>query len=504
MILSTSLGLAAGAVAVEAASRLFRHRFLAASAARFETAVFLFGEATDDINRQRAVLQAATGILGVALWATVILALIGALLYVPPEWLDFSDRQDTYFMGCAAIGSVAVVWARRRSSRVGSSAAPSHASVPLEHLRPTTYRLPERLLHWLALEFQFARAATFAAERMLFGRQTTRVNPSDPGQGPVYVCGLARSGTTILLEILADTAGFASLRYGDMPFVLAPNLWHRIGGSVKANATKGERAHGDGIAINADSPENFEEVFWRTFCEPLNGQGLAYSTIDEEALDAFSSYRKLCVLSQLGTVGRGEALRYLSKNNNNVLRLQGLLATPSARVVLAVRHPVATAWSLYRLHQRFCKLQGNDGFARAYMRWLGHHEFGLTHRPFGFAVQDLIGMSPDQPDYWLAYWISTYRHLLSVARHPQVLVVSHEQLCTNAVPEITRILTALGVQADAATLAQHLRAPVPLEKSVVSLFSPDLIEEAARVHHAMLELGGLRQRNQAFASDSYG
>ena len=40
---------------------------------------------------------------------------------------------------------------------------------------------------------------------------------------PVYVSGLARSGSTILLEILAKVPGVVSQRYSDFPPVFTPN-----------------------------------------------------------------------------------------------------------------------------------------------------------------------------------------------------------------------------------------------------------------------------------------
>ena len=44
----------------------------------------------------------------------------------------------------------------------------------------------------------------------------------------VFVTGMARSGTTILLQALHDTGKFASLTYADMPIVLSPNLWSKF------------------------------------------------------------------------------------------------------------------------------------------------------------------------------------------------------------------------------------------------------------------------------------
>ena len=53
------------------------------------------------------------------------------------------------------------------------------------------------------------------------------------------------------------------LSYADMPFVLYSNLWSKI--SFNKNSKYTERAHGDGIKVSTESPEAFEEVFWKTF-----------------------------------------------------------------------------------------------------------------------------------------------------------------------------------------------------------------------------------------------
>jgi hypothetical protein len=88
---------------------------------------------------------------------------------------------------------------------------------------------------------------------------------------PVYVAGLARSGTTILLELLARHPHLASHRYRDFPPVLTPWFWNwfvdraSVGGEAAS-----ERAHGDGIEVTSESPEAFEEVVWMAFFPGLH------------------------------------------------------------------------------------------------------------------------------------------------------------------------------------------------------------------------------------------
>ena len=77
----------------------------------------------------------------------------------------------------------------------------------------------------------------------------------------VFISGLARSGTTIVMRRFYETNYFRSLTYRDMPFVLMPKIWRKVIGPFQQQGISRERAHGDGIKVTVDSPEAFEEVF---------------------------------------------------------------------------------------------------------------------------------------------------------------------------------------------------------------------------------------------------
>ena len=63
--------------------------------------------------------------------------------------------------------------------------------------------------------------------RMLFTREVKRVlqEKTAPDQPFLIVTGLARAGTTSLLNHLSETGAFASLNYRHMPFLMAPGTW---------------------------------------------------------------------------------------------------------------------------------------------------------------------------------------------------------------------------------------------------------------------------------------
>ncbi len=99
------------------------------------------------------------------------------------------------------------------------------------------YSWLEQKLHKFALSSQFMREVTFDFE-------STNISPLSVTGDHVFITGLARSGTTILLNAFYKSNIFASLSYADMPFVLAPNLWSKISFNKK-NLELKERAHGD-------------------------------------------------------------------------------------------------------------------------------------------------------------------------------------------------------------------------------------------------------------------
>lgn len=359
-------------------------------------------------------------------------------------------------------------------------------------MRGNAYGVLERWLHWLALEPSAVRHLSFELERQfaLPKRSTLVTSPlnkiTDPADGAVYICGLARSGTTMLLRILDQIDTFRSLTYRDMPFVLMPNLWKQLTRHAPQRSMPAERAHGDGMLVDFDSPEGFEEVFWRTFgTQTPDLRCLGTDQPSPEALTAFADYRALVANPRTEpSPENGIPRRYLSKNNNNLLRLRSLCADPTATVLLVYRNPVATARSLHRQHMRFCAAQTEDRFTRTYMGWLAHHEFGLDHLPFCFAVPEMeVSRKPEDPNYWLAYWNVVYQHILAQA-DLRLHCVNCDALRAEPVAMLGAIFATLGVEADTTTLAWRINPPDAVNTEG---FCPDLLQRAAATHQALLD-----------------
>ena len=243
----------------------------------------------------------------------------------------------------------------------------------------------------------------------------------------VFVAGLARSGTTALLNAIYASNQFASLSYENMPFVLAPNFWSKIS-PAKSHKPAQERAHADGIKVTTDSPEAFEEVFWKTF-----------GRSSESAEDDFRKYVTLVLKSANKT-------RYLSKNNQNVRRLGEIRQYfPVSKILIPFRDPLQQANSLFHQHKKFIRLQEGDKFVRNYMRWIGHSEFGLDYEPI--VASDLA--YPDEQDFnhWLEQWYLTYDAVAKVhIQGEKFYPICYESLCRNSAlwSEIQRLLDMKG------------------------------------------------------------
>ncbi len=280
------------------------------------------------------------------------------------------------------------------------------------------YSALDKLLHRLALGGQSIAELVHDIERARF----LKSSPQARDGKHVYVSGLARAGTTILMHEIYATGSFASLTYADMPFVLAPNLWAGLARS-RSVTPRAERAHGDGIEVDSNSPEALEEVFWRIFCaeDYITPKGLLSHSPSAQVVNAYVDFIRL-------VLRRYDKSRYLAKNNNAILRI-GTLARmlPNSVFLIPIRMPLQHAQSLLSQHRRFLN---SEPFTKNYMTWLAHHEFGATQRPF--LVPAALGDDPLTLDYWLKQWIAVYTKLASdVANNDNAYFVPHEDLTLN-------------------------------------------------------------------------
>jgi len=266
------------------------------------------------------------------------------------------------------------------------------------------YSFIQQKIHHLVLGNKFVKKSLFEIEKILFEKQLSN-SQNDPH---VFITGLPRSGTTILLEFLYKTKMYASLTYSDMPFILSPNLFSKI--RKPQETPLKERMHKDGIKINLKSPEAFDDVFFQTFDK----------NEIQENLSIFISF----------ILERYKKKRYLSKNNNNFKRIDLLHSIfPNAKFVIPFRNALQHANSLLSQHRNFCEVHKQNKFISQYMSYLGHLEFGQIHKSW-YPPKDFN--DPFSLNYWLEQWFLFYEKLYQkYLNHPSVIFISYETLCDN-------------------------------------------------------------------------
>jgi hypothetical protein len=301
------------------------------------------------------------------------------------------------------------------------------------------------MLHRLALGPGFVREACFDLQEAALAKKSL-----PDIKAPVFIAGLARSGSTMLLNTLYSTGAFRSLTYRDMPFVMMPGIWESMSRSSQTESIAKERAHGDRLSVDYDSPEAFEEVFWRTVCgdDYIGVNRVSAHAPGPAARKKYANFVRAVLAS--GNAAPGS--RYLAKNNNNLLRLGALQKTfPDAQILVPFRDPVQHAMSLLRQHELFCDSHDKDRFGMHYMHWLGHWEFGLGHKHYSYTGAD-NPYGPSDINYWLDSWLDAYNHALATAP-ANSLFVSYEQLCADPVGRLGNIMEQLQVQCNVAEIA---------------------------------------------------
>ena len=433
----------------------------------------------DDLEKERAARRAGVrllrGAFGLAWRFCLALGAAGlVVLGADASGVELAERVLDMMVGLDFIAGVSVAaavvwWALVKAGVVGRR---RRAEEP-------AYAEADQLMHRLAFANRRMVRALARLDNRIFRRSIQRVSVAPP----VFIVSLPRGGTTALLNALHRLPGVATHEYRDMPFVTAPLLWSRLGGDRSKRVEKRERAHGDGLEIDLDSPEAFDEVLWRAHWPHKYAAG-RIRTFDEGDLDddATEDFTRHHAKVALVRHGRGaDACRYVSKNNANIGRLRVLdRMFPGCSIVVALRRPAAHAASLHRQHERFLRLHAEDPFVRDYMRDIGHLEFGELHQPIDFAgLADLVGArEPSEPDYWLAYWIAAFEE---VARHQgEVIVVQQDDL--RARPQVTmeRVCSSLRIDTAGTDFTSEFRPGA--DPSPEDLFSPELLARADAVY----------------------
>jgi hypothetical protein len=266
---------------------------------------------------------------------------------------------------------------------------------------------------------------------------------------PIYIAGLARSGSTILLETIASYEGVGTHRYRDFPFVFTPVWWNRfLDRSRRKSAAMKSRVHADGLLVSSESPEALEEPLWRAFFSNAHAPGKSHVLDASTSHDDFEKFYRNHVQKILALRGGS---RYVCKGNYHVARLEYLLTLfPDARFIVPIRNPWNHVASLMKQHRLFVAGETRHPRSLAQMRACGHFEFGLDRRTINCGNSETVASIEqlwqvgEEARGWARYWSHIYGFLAdrigaSDALRKAVEFVWFDDLCKRSVETLKRL-----------------------------------------------------------------
>ncbi|MFW9992779.1 MAG: sulfotransferase [Candidatus Odinarchaeota archaeon] len=289
------------------------------------------------------------------------------------------------------------------------------------------------------------------AESLLLNKKLEKISIDRP----IYITGLARSGTTILLEMFSQHPDLAAHRYLHMVIPYTPHWVQQIANFTPLMTSPVERVHKDGMLVTRDSPEAVEEIFWQRFF--VNPHDEANSNI----LDSRTRHQPFEIFYR-GHIRKllfnQHASRYLAKNNYNVARMDYLQRLfPDVKFVILIRNPFSHIASLAKQDGVLKELERKDPLLLDWTKIIGHREFGsakvcinLDNHSTIQRIRQLWGQKDNYIKGWAIYWASVYSHIYKkLQTNPELakasLIVKYEDLCEFPGKTIDRIIDHIEV-----------------------------------------------------------
>ncbi|PLX16889.1 MAG: sulfotransferase family protein [Salinivirgaceae bacterium] len=336
--------------------------------------------------------------------------------------------------------------------------------IPLPKKNKSSYSELSQLIHRMALD-------NYNVANKLFKKEIKKIKKKqlNERQHFVIVSGLARAGTTSLMNDIAKVQGFTSLSYANMPFVMSPNIWRKFY-NPKSGKLK-ERSHKDGIKIGYDSNEALEEFFFKAKAHDsfIQQDCLTEYEVSPETYNDYLNYQTIIKLD--------DQKLYLAKNNNFILRYKSLRAfNDDFLMVIMYREPLAHAASLFEKHKEYKELQTKDPFVMEYMNWLGHHEFGLNQKFFKFQDSPYENnYEKNSLNYWLKNWIYYYSYVIEID-HPNTILINYDDYCMSPEKVVGDVISKTPIEAKLPELK-----PFHNSRKINLDYNESLYEEAIRL-----------------------
>ena len=277
------------------------------------------------------------------------------------------------------------------------------------------------IIHKIFFNFDFFNIFLFDLEKKIY-LPKLKDNYTNSN---VFITGLPRSGTTAFLELLYSSKKFASFQYLDMPFILSPNFRKNFTLNFNKNFSKIERYHQDKIYINKNSPEAFDEVFFRIYDGKnyIIENNLKIYSPQEDILNNYKDLIHLCKISK-------EKDRYISKNNNNIIRIEKLSEYFNDDIFFILfRNPLDFAISSQKTNKKFSSLQTESNFIKNYIKFLGHYEFGIGSKHIYSVYKNKY--QKNDINYWINYWLDVYKPYQCNNLNKNINLVCYENIKFN-------------------------------------------------------------------------
>ena len=311
-------------------------------------------------------------------------------------------------------------------------------------------------------------ATTVGGWKALGNLETSLLGSDLSGQSiskPVFVSGVARSGSTILTEVISQHPQTACHHYSDFPMTWTPYWWNSLRGHLPLPKQQPqERAHRDRLMITADSPEAIEEVLWMQFFPGAHKPDCSHLLGAEENQPPFEKYYQDHIRKLLA-VRRGQ--RYVAKNNYHVTRLEYLLQLfPDARFIIPIRDPLQQVASLLKQHRLFSQQDAEDSRVSRQLQLSGHYEFGPSRCPIIVNENRRAHYSPELDDiaWYASQWADVYGYMhermqQNAALAAACLVVPYEKLCRETSKSLEAVFTQVDLNDESGEKIITARAP---------------------------------------------
>ena len=337
------------------------------------------------------------------------------------------------------------------------------------------YSFFSKLFHKITLGNKYNLNLFFDLKKFFYLNKNWKYNNNEH----IFICGLARSGSTILLNYLTQNQNYTSLTYNDVPMILSPNLYKYFKKKFKNPFKKKiSRYHRDGLSIDLDTPEAFEEVFWKFIFDNnyINNNFLENNIINNYKISEFKKFLSLILIKNNKNL-------YISKNNNNILRINFLKKyLNNSKFLIPFRHPLQQSISLLEQHNNFCEIQKNNLFALKYMDYIGHHEFGINQKSFKLKENYKNTFNKESLNFWLSDWHHVYSNIFFQNRNDEnVYFFNFEKFCETPDFYIKKFKLS--------EIKNKIFIKKPEEKKINNLdFNKDLLNKCSNLYYEMLKV----------------